>query len=53
VDPPLVPVLGDADSHLTACLHPLQIGEDLSRATPQIDDTDISVESAATGRGAS
>jgi oligopeptide/dipeptide ABC transporter ATP-binding protein len=41
VDPPLVPVLGDEPSHTTACLHPLRVGEDLSRATPQIADSEI------------
>jgi oligopeptide/dipeptide ABC transporter ATP-binding protein len=40
-DPPLVPVLGDPPDHATACLHPLAVGEDLSRARPQIRDTDI------------
>jgi hypothetical protein len=40
-DPPLIPVLGDPDSHRTACLFPLQVGEDLSTAVPQIADTEI------------
>jgi oligopeptide/dipeptide ABC transporter ATP-binding protein len=41
IDPPLLPVLGDADSHRTACLFPLQVGEDLSTAVPQIADSEI------------
>ena len=40
-DPPLVPVLGDGPVHVTACLHPLQVGEDLSLASPRVDDTEI------------
>ena len=35
IDPPLVPVLGDGPVHLTACLHPLAVGEDLSLASPR------------------
>jgi len=41
IDPPLVPVLDDGADHTTACLHPLAVGEDLSRAVPEITDTDI------------
>ena len=40
-DPPLVPVLGDGPVHLTACLHPLAVGEDLSLAKPRVSDTEI------------
>jgi peptide/nickel transport system ATP-binding protein/oligopeptide transport system ATP-binding protein len=36
VDPVPAPVLDDDDDHLTACRYPLQVGEDLSRATSQI-----------------
>jgi oligopeptide/dipeptide ABC transporter ATP-binding protein len=32
-DPPLVPVLGDAEDHPTACLHPLAVGEELVQPT--------------------
>ncbi|WP_457255420.1 ABC transporter ATP-binding protein [Pedococcus sp. P5_B7] len=44
-DPPLVPVLGDGPVHLTACLHPLAVGEDLSRAKPRVSDTEIDTRS--------
>jgi oligopeptide/dipeptide ABC transporter ATP-binding protein len=40
-DPPLLPLLGDSPEHRTACLHPLATGEDLSLATPQVEDTEI------------
>ena len=40
-DPPLVPVLGDAADHATACHHPLAVGEDLSRARPQINGSSV------------
>jgi oligopeptide/dipeptide ABC transporter ATP-binding protein len=40
-DPPLAPVLGDSEAHRTACLHPLEVGEDLSRSVPQIEDTEV------------
>ena len=43
IDPPLVPVLGDGAAHTTACLHPLQLGEDLTLATPQVTDSEIHV----------
>ncbi|MGN6131986.1 MAG: ABC transporter ATP-binding protein [Nocardioidaceae bacterium] len=41
IEPPLEPVLGDPPVHLAACLHPVEVGEDLSRFTPQISDTEI------------
>jgi oligopeptide/dipeptide ABC transporter ATP-binding protein len=41
IDPPLVPVLGDGPAHTTACLHPLETGEDLSLATPEVEDSAI------------
>jgi oligopeptide/dipeptide ABC transporter ATP-binding protein len=41
VEPTLEPVLDDRSQHVTACLHPLAVGEDLSRSTPQIADTEI------------
>ena len=44
-DPPLVPVLGDGTAHQTACLHPLEVGEDLSLATPRVEDTEIDTSS--------
>ncbi len=44
-DPPLVPVLGDGPVHLTACLHPLAVGEDLSLASPHVSDTEIDTRS--------
>jgi oligopeptide/dipeptide ABC transporter ATP-binding protein len=47
VDPSLVPVLGDPITHATACLHPLAVGEDLSRARPQFGDTDRAAEPPA------
>jgi hypothetical protein len=31
-------VLNDSDAHRTACLYPLQIGEDLSTAVPEINN---------------
>jgi oligopeptide/dipeptide ABC transporter ATP-binding protein len=37
-EPPLAPVLDDADAHRTACFYPLRIGEDLSTAVPEIDN---------------
>ncbi len=40
-EPPLEPVLGDPPVHAAACLHPVEVGEDLSRFTPQISDTEI------------
>jgi oligopeptide/dipeptide ABC transporter ATP-binding protein len=41
VVPPLVPVLGDPPGHRTACLHPLQVGEDLAASRPQIRDSEL------------
>jgi len=38
--PPLEPVLGDPPQHRVACLHPLQANEDLSQATPRVDDSE-------------
>ena len=52
-DPDLVPRLGDHASHRTACLHPLQIGEDMSIAIPQIGDSEIAADTIATSEGAS
>jgi oligopeptide/dipeptide ABC transporter ATP-binding protein len=40
-DPPLVPVLGDGPVHVTACRHPLEVGEDLSLARPEVEDSEI------------
>jgi hypothetical protein len=37
----LVPVLGDGPVHRTACLYPLETGEDLSLATPRVEDSEI------------
>jgi oligopeptide/dipeptide ABC transporter ATP-binding protein len=37
-EPPLAPVLNDPDAHRTACFYPLQIGEDLSTAVPEINN---------------
>ena len=37
----LEPAYDDAPEHLTACLHPLAAGEDLSLARPQIEDSEI------------
>ncbi len=45
-EPPLVAVLGDADDHATACLFPLEVGESLILASPQIEDTVIDVDAA-------
>jgi oligopeptide/dipeptide ABC transporter ATP-binding protein len=44
-EPPLAAVLGDAADHPTACLFPLEVGENLMLATPQIEDTVIDAES--------
>ena len=35
-EPPLQPVLDDADDHRTACFYPLTLGEDLSTAVPDL-----------------
>jgi peptide/nickel transport system ATP-binding protein len=48
-DPQLASVLGDAPSHTTACLFPLEVGEDLSLATPQISDTEVGDDAVAGG----
>ncbi|MDN5794682.1 MAG: ATP-binding cassette domain-containing protein [Intrasporangium sp.] len=50
-DPPLEPVLGDPPEHRTACLHPLEVGEDLALAVPHIDDSDIVAGGTTTGGG--
>ncbi|MEU4287236.1 dipeptide ABC transporter ATP-binding protein [Kribbella sp. NPDC026596] len=42
-EPPLVAVLGDAANHATACIYPLEMGENLMLAMPQIEDTVIDV----------
>jgi oligopeptide/dipeptide ABC transporter ATP-binding protein len=44
-EPPLVPRLDDPPNHPTACLHPLNIGEDLSLARPDIDASEMEVDS--------
>jgi oligopeptide/dipeptide ABC transporter ATP-binding protein len=49
-EPPLAPVLGDAIDHPTACLFPLEVGENLMLASPQIDDTVIDVGAATAPR---
>jgi oligopeptide/dipeptide ABC transporter ATP-binding protein len=41
LDPPLVPVLDDPPEHLTACLHPVQVDEDLSGTDPAIVDPSL------------
>ena len=40
-DPLLKQVFDDGPEHLAACLHPLEVGEDMSLSTPQIEDTEI------------
>jgi oligopeptide/dipeptide ABC transporter ATP-binding protein len=40
-DPALEPVFDDSSEHKVACLHPLALGEDLSLAKPQIEDSEI------------
>ena len=40
-DPVLAPAYLDAAGHLTACLHPLAEGEDMSLSRPQIEDSEI------------
>ncbi len=42
VDPPLQPAFDDGLDHPAACLHPLERGENLRTATPQVEDTEIS-----------
>ena len=44
VVPPLEPVLGDPPGHRAACLHPLQVGEGMADATPQIFGSETVVE---------
>jgi oligopeptide/dipeptide ABC transporter ATP-binding protein len=39
--PPLAPVLTDGPDHRAACLHPLEVGEALSQAVPEIEDTEL------------
>ncbi|MHB8273956.1 MAG: ABC transporter ATP-binding protein [Dermatophilaceae bacterium] len=45
-DPVLERVFDDGVDHQTACLHPLAIGEDMSLARPQIEDSEILLASA-------
>jgi oligopeptide/dipeptide ABC transporter ATP-binding protein len=40
-EPQLAQVFDDGGEHLTACLHPLAAGEDMSLARPQIEDSEI------------
>ena len=40
-DPLLEQVFDDGVEHKTACLHPLEVGEDMSLSTPQIEDSEI------------
>jgi oligopeptide/dipeptide ABC transporter ATP-binding protein len=40
-DPELETAFDDGVEHLTACLHPLAIDEDMSLSRPQIDDSEI------------
>jgi oligopeptide/dipeptide ABC transporter ATP-binding protein len=47
-NPVLDAVLDDRAEHRTACLYPLVQGEDLAASTPQIDDTEITVDDAGT-----
>jgi oligopeptide/dipeptide ABC transporter ATP-binding protein len=49
VVPALEPVLDDRPEHGTACLHPLEVGEDLAAARPQIEETlldDVTTETS-------
>ncbi|HEY5182444.1 MAG TPA: oligopeptide/dipeptide ABC transporter ATP-binding protein, partial [Dermatophilaceae bacterium] len=41
IDPVLAQVFDDGAEHLTACLHPLALDEDMSLARPQIEDSEI------------
>lgn len=43
-DPALGRVFDDGAEHLTACLHPLDVGEDMSLSSPQIEDSEIVME---------
>ena len=40
-DPQLGRAFDDGVEHVTACLHPLAVGEDLSLSRPQIEDSEI------------
>jgi hypothetical protein len=40
----LAQVFDDGAEHQTACLHPLEIGEDMSLSVPQIEDSEIVAE---------
>jgi oligopeptide/dipeptide ABC transporter ATP-binding protein len=40
-DPPLRQVFDDGPEHLAGCLHPLALGEDMSLARPQVEDSEI------------
>ena len=40
-DPVLEQAFDDGAEHLTACLHPLALGEDMSLSKPQIEDSEI------------
>jgi len=40
-DPMLEPAYDDGSDHLTACLHPLAAGEDMTLDRPQIEDSEI------------
>ena len=51
-EPPLAPVLGDTVDHVTACLFPLEAGENLMLASPQIEDTVIDIGAATRFRSA-
>ena len=41
IEPVLEQVFDDGAEHLTACLHPLALDEDLALAKPQIEDSEI------------
>jgi len=45
-DPVLERVFDDGAEHLTACLHPLASGEDMSLSRPQIEDSEIDMAPA-------
>ncbi|MFC5265412.1 ABC transporter ATP-binding protein [Kribbella qitaiheensis] len=48
-EPPLAAVLGDAPDHATACLFPLEVGENLLFTSPQIEDTVIAADPESGG----
>jgi peptide/nickel transport system ATP-binding protein len=53
-NPVLEQVFDDGAEHLTACLHPLALGEDMTLAEPQIEDSEIVMtptSSPDTGKG--